>query len=66
MIHFIRSVHLKVDLEALLFQIGKATYREVTEYVKENYGIHVTNLNIAQVKDKCGFDKRENQNLPLR
>ena len=41
---------------------GKATYREVTEYVKENCGIHVTKLNIAQVKDKCGFDKRENYN----
>ena len=41
---------------------GKATYREVTEYVQEKYGFHVTNLNIAQVKDKCGFEKRENYN----
>ena len=24
--------------------------------------MHVTYLNIAQVKDKCGFEKRENYN----
>lgn len=41
---------------------GKATYREITEYIQQKYGFHVTNLNIAQVKDKCGFDKRENYN----
>lgn len=42
---------------------GKATYREITEYVQNTYGVHVTNLNIAQVKDKCGFQKRENFNI---
>ena len=41
---------------------GKATYREITDYVQQKYGFHVTNLNIAQVKDKCGFEKRENYN----
>ncbi len=41
---------------------GKATYREITDYIKNKYGVHVTNLNIAQVKDKCGFEKRENYN----
>ncbi len=45
-----------------IFDKGKATYKEITNWVKETYGVHVTNLNIAQVKDKCGFDKRENYN----
>ena len=39
---------------------GAATYREIHDWVKERYGANVTNLNIAQVKDKCGFEKREN------
>ena len=42
---------------------GTATYREIHDWVKEKYGANVTNLNIAQVKDKCGFEKRENYNL---
>lgn len=42
---------------------GKATYREITEYIQQKYGFHVTNLNIAQVKDKLGFEKRDNYNL---
>ena len=41
---------------------GTATYREIHDWVKEKYGVNVTNLNIAQVKDKCGFEKRENYN----
>ncbi len=45
-----------------IIEQGKATYREITEYVLKKYGIHVTSLNIAQVKDKCGFDKRDNYN----
>lgn len=42
---------------------GKATYKQITEWVQEHYGFHVTNLNIAQVKDMCGLEKRENYNL---
>lgn len=45
-----------------VIQGGKATYKEITEWIQETYGAHVTNLNIAQVKDKCGFEKRENYN----
>ncbi len=40
----------------------QATYADVTEWVMKTYGEHVSNLNIAQVKDKCGFEKRENYN----
>ena len=41
-----------------------ATYDEIREWVQEKYGFHVTNLNIAQVKRKLGFDMRANFNLP--
>ena len=39
-----------------------ATYPEIKEYVKEKYGLNVTSLNIVQVKEKHGFEKRENYN----
>ena len=47
---------------------GKQGYiRRDQEWVQENYGIHVTNLNIAQVKRKYGIIERENyKNLNLR
>ena len=48
------------DYEYLKYMQGAATYREIHDWVKEQYGANVTNLNIAQVKDKCGFEKREN------
>lgn len=39
-----------------------ATYPEIKAYVKDKYGLNVTSLNIAQVKEKHGFEKRENYN----
>ena len=42
----------------------KATYKEIEEWVQEHYGFHVTNLNIAQVKQKYGIIERENYNKP--
>lgn len=42
----------------------KATYKEIEEWVQEHYGFHVTNLNIAQVKQKHGIIERENYNKP--
>ena len=41
-----------------------ATYEEIQAWVKEKYGFHVTNLNIAQVKQKYGIIERENYNRP--
>ncbi len=32
--------------------------------MQEHYGFHVTNLNIAQVKQKYGIIERENYNKP--
>ena len=43
---------------------AKATYKEIQEWVQEKYGFHVTNLNIAQVKQKHGIIERENYNKP--
>jgi len=39
-----------------------ATYPEIKAYVKDKYGLNVTSLNIAQVKEKHGFEKRQNYN----
>ena len=41
---------------------GKASYREINEWIQEQYGFKVSSLYIAQVKDKCGLEKRENYN----
>ncbi|SEL12929.1 Transposase, Mutator family [Butyrivibrio sp. ob235] len=41
-----------------------ATYDEIRDWVQEKYGIHVTNLNIAQIKRKNGIIERENYNKP--
>lgn len=41
---------------------SKATYEEIKEYVKEQTGLQVSNLYIAQVKRKCGIIERENYN----
>ena len=59
-------VEVKVDMDELdLTSVeAKATYREIEEWVREKYGLHVTNLNIAQVKQKHGIIERENYNKP--
>lgn len=43
---------------------AKATYDEIQEYVKQQTGLHVTHLNIAQIKRKHGIIERVNYNLP--
>ena len=43
---------------------AKATYNEIRNWVQEHYGMHVTNLNIAQVKQKNGIIEQENYNEP--
>jgi 23S rRNA (uracil1939-C5)-methyltransferase len=42
----------------------KATYKKIQNWVQEKYGFHVTNLNIAQVKQRHGIIERENYNKP--
>lgn len=43
---------------------SKATYEEIKAYVLEHTGLKVSNLYIAQVKEKCGIKERENYNKP--
>ena len=43
---------------------SKATYQEIQEWVQEKYGFHVSHLNIAKTKRKCGIIERQNYNLP--
>ena len=61
----VTHVNIDVDVEELVQdKRGQATYEQLRDYVKEQTGLHVTNLNIAQIKRKCGIIERENYNLP--
>ena len=41
---------------------GSATYAEIKKWIKEQYNVSVPSLYIAQCKDECGFEKRDNYN----
>ena len=56
------TVDLKMDELDVTAAETKATYDEIREYVKEHTGLNVSNLYIAQVKQKCGIKERENYN----
>ncbi len=58
------EVELKMDELDLTTAESKATYEEIKEYVLEHSGLKVSNLYIAQVKQKCGIIERANYNLP--
>ena len=61
----VTHVNIDVDVEELVQdKRGQATYEQIRDYVMEQTGLHVTNLNIAQTKRKCGIIERENYNLP--
>ena len=46
---------------------ASATYREIQEWIAENYdAMKVSNLYIAQVKQKHGIIERENYNKPKK
>lgn len=59
---------IEVELEMCEMDLtaaeSKATYEEIKAYVKERTGLQVSNLYIAQVKQKCGIIERANYNLP--
>ncbi len=40
-------------------QTKRATYKEIQAWVKQHYGIHVSNLHISQAKERCGLAKAE-------
>ena len=59
-------IEINVDMDELDLTSAeaKATYEEIRNWVQEKYELHVTNLNIAQVKQKHGIIERENYNKP--
>ena len=58
------EVELELDELDVTSAETKATYREIQQYVMKQTGLMVSNLYIAQVKEKCGLEKRKNYNLP--
>lgn len=58
------EVELMMDELDLTAAESKATYEEIKDYVLEHTGLKVSNLYIAQIKQKCGIIERANYNLP--
>lgn len=58
------EVELTMDELDLTAAESKATYEEIKNYVLEHTGLKVSNLYIAQIKQKCGIIERANYNLP--
>lgn len=60
--------HIEVDVSMDELDVtaaeSKATYNEIRDYVWEHYQLKVSNLYIAQVKQKYGIIERENYNKP--
>ena len=56
--------HIEVDVSMDELDVAaaesKATYNEIRDYVWEHYQLKVSNLYIAQVKQKYGIIEREN------
>lgn len=59
-------ISVKVDMDEMDVTAAesKATYHEIQDWVQEKYGFHVSHLNIAKTKRKCGIIERQNYNLP--
>lgn len=59
-------VDLKVDMDELELTASKAkaTYQEIKRFILDKYDTKVSNLYIAQVKEKYGIIERENYNKP--
>lgn len=60
------SVELPMDDMDLTSAESKATYKQIQNYVFKKFGFKVSNLYIAQVKEKCGIKERENYNKPKK
>ena len=59
-------ISVKVDMDEMDVTAAesKATYQEIQDWVQEKYGFHVSHLNIAKTKRKCGIIERKNYTLP--
>ena len=65
-LHVERHIEVDVNMEELDVTAAesKATYDQIRDYVWEHYQLKVSNLYIAQVKQKYGIIERENYNKP--
>ena len=61
-----QHIEINLDMDELYLTDAekKATYQEIKDYVLEHSGLKVSNLYIAQVKQKCGIIERKNCNKP--
>ena len=61
-LHVERHIEVDVNMEELDVTTAesKATYDQIRDYVWEHYQLKVSNLYIAQVKQKYGIIEREN------
>lgn len=59
-------IDITVDMDELDLTASeaKATYEEIKQYTLDKYDTKVSNLYIAQVKEKYGIIERENYNKP--
>ena len=59
-------IDITVDMDELDLTASeaKATYEEIKQYILDKYDTKVSNLYIAQVKEKYGIIERENYNKP--
>ena len=59
-------IDITVDMDELNLTASeaKATYEEIKQYILDKYDTKVSNLYIAQVKEKYGIIERENYNKP--
>ena len=65
-LHVDRHIEVDVSMDELDVTAAesKATYNEIREHVWEHHQLKVSNLYIAQVKQKYGIIERENYNKP--
>ena len=42
---------------------AKPTYKNIKQWIFDKYGLSVSSLYIAQIKDKVGLEKRKNYNI---
>ena len=65
-LHVERHIEVDVSMDELDVTAAesKATYNEILDYVWEHHQLKVSNLYIAQVKQKHGIIERENYNKP--
>ena len=57
------DIEITTDELDLTCAEAKATYEQIKAYVKENFGLNVSNLYIAQVKREFGIVERINYNI---